>query len=173
MLNRADEVLLEGRQRVRELRAEGAAGNDLPNDLARYGEEFAQDYATAFSLSVLGTPQTLDPTVRNETVRIGREGIANAFRHARASRIEAEIMFSSASVIVRIRDDGAGIDPAILNKGKTDHWGLSGMRERAQKIGGKLSIWSHPGKGTEIDLWIPANLAYPNPRNQRPHNQPR
>jgi ligand-binding sensor domain-containing protein len=161
VLNRADEVLLEGRQRVRELRAEGTTGNDLPDDLARYGTELAQDHGSVFSVTVVGTPYLLDPTVRSEARQIGREGMANAFQHAQAAKIEVEITYSSANVSIRIRDDGAGIDTAILSKGRAGHWGLSGMRERAQKIGAKLSIWSHPGKGTEIDLWIPANLAYP------------
>jgi signal transduction histidine kinase len=61
---------------------------------------------------------------------------------------------------LRIRDDGAGIAPAILEDGRPGHYGLPGMRERAAEIGAKLDIWSGIGTGTEIDLSIPGSIAY-------------
>jgi signal transduction histidine kinase/ligand-binding sensor domain-containing protein len=161
VLDRADEVLLEGRQSVRDLREEGASGNELSEALMDCGEELSQDRASVFSLTVVGTPKALGPIVFNEVYRIAREALANAFRHSNASKIEVELTYDSAHVCVSIRDDGAGMDQQILDEGKTGHWGVSGMRERAQKIGAQLNIWSRRGAGTEIALAVPANVAYP------------
>jgi signal transduction histidine kinase len=98
--------------------------------------------------------------VLDEIYRIGREALANAFRHSIASRIEIELTYDSAGLQLRVRDDGRGIDQETLVNGMPGHWGLSGMRERARKVGGQLGFWSRPGAGTEVDLTIPARLAY-------------
>jgi len=161
VLDRADQVLLEGRQSVRDLREEGAGGNELSGALVRCGEELAEGKASLFSLSVVGPPQALAPIVFNEVYRIGREALINAFQHSHAAKIELELTYSDSQLCLRIRDDGAGIDPDILGAGKPGHWGLSGMRERARKIAAQLNIWSKPGAGTEIELTIPAKVAYP------------
>jgi signal transduction histidine kinase len=92
---------------------------------------------------------------------IAGEALNNAFRHAQAHNIEAEVSFAFAELHVRIRDDGRGIDPAFLGAGgRRGHWGLAGMRERARKIRGSLNIWSKPDAGTEVDLGVPADVAY-------------
>jgi signal transduction histidine kinase len=161
VLDRADQVLLEGRQSVRDLREEGTDGNELSHALAHCAEELAEGKTSLFSLSVIGTPQALGPIVFNEVYRIGREALINAFQHSKAAKIELELTYADAQFCLRIRDDGAGIDPDILGAGKPGHWGLSGMRERARKIGAQLNIWSKPGAGTEIELTIPAKVAYP------------
>ncbi len=161
VLDRADQVLLEGRQSVRDLREEGMSGVELSEALAHCGEELAQDHTSLFSLAVVGKPQSLDPIVFNEAYRIAREVMVNAFRHAQAAKIEVELTYDKDRVCLRIRDDGIGIAPQILSQGRTGHWGLSGMRERAQKIGAQLNLWSHSGAGTEVELQIPARVAYP------------
>ena len=92
--------------------------------------------------------------------RIAREAVRNAFRHAQASHIEAEITYSERLLRVRIRDDGRGIDPAIADSGREGHYGLPGMRERAKRIGGQLNVWTAAGAGTEIELSIPGKIAY-------------
>ena len=85
----------------------------------------------------------------------------NAFRHAHANRIEAEIRYDRGMFRLRIRDDGKGIDSSVPQEGsRTGHWGLPGMHERAQKIGARLKIWSEPGAGTEAELTVPARIAY-------------
>jgi signal transduction histidine kinase/ligand-binding sensor domain-containing protein len=163
VMDRADQVLLEGRQSVRDLRDEGASTGELLNALASCGKELAQD-ETLFSLAVVGTPELLDPVVFNEVYRIAREALVNAFLHAQAAKVEVELTYGRARVSVRVRDDGVGIDRRILDGGKKGHWGLSGMRERAQKIGAQLKIWSNTGVGTEIELTVPARIAYPHKR---------
>ena len=160
VLDRADEVLLEGRERVRDLRAEGTTGRDLPHNLKHCGEELAHDRATLFSLSVVGTPRDLDPAVCGDAYRIGREALVNAFQHSEAEKIETEITYNHAGVRLTVRDDGCGLDQAILERGRDGHWGLAGMRERARKIGAKLNIWSRSCAGTEVELTIPAKVAY-------------
>jgi signal transduction histidine kinase/ligand-binding sensor domain-containing protein len=161
VLDRADEVLLEGRERVHDLRQDETSANELPDRLAACGEELRQDYAIRFSLSVIGPQQPLDATVGNEVYRIGQEALTNAFQHSKSSKIEVEITYDHSRLRLRVRDDGVGINHAVLLRGRDGHWGLPGMRERAQKIGGQLKIWSQEGAGTEIELTIPGAIAYP------------
>jgi signal transduction histidine kinase/ligand-binding sensor domain-containing protein len=158
-LNRADQVLIEGRNRVRDLRAESALGCELPEEIAACGKDLARDKSISFSLAIVGPRQPLHPVVRDEAYQIGREALINAFQHSKASKIEAEITFDCKQVRLVIRDDGTGMDQSVLNEGRPGHWGLSGMRERAEKIGAQLNIWGRPGAGTEVDLMIPAKLA--------------
>jgi signal transduction histidine kinase len=108
-----------------------------------------------------GTPQDLQPIVRDDVYRIVGEALRNAFKHAAARHIEVEIYYDDSQLRLRVRDDGKGIDPQVLDgAGRAGHWGLLGMRERANLIGGKLEVWSSPGSGTEIELIIPAAIAY-------------
>jgi signal transduction histidine kinase len=86
--------------------------------------------------------------------------LQNAFVHAHAIEIEAEITYAERLLRVRIRDDGTGIDSSIMATGREGHWGLQGMRERAQQIGAQLEIWSKAGAGTEVDLLVPGSIAY-------------
>jgi signal transduction histidine kinase len=160
VLDRGDQVLLEGRESVKDLRQEGTNGDELSEVLTRCGEDLQQGDLAGFSIAVIGTPQTLGQIVFHETVRIAKEALINCFQHAKASNIAVEITYSKAEFYLRIRDDGVGIDASVLQEGRAGHWGLSGMRERAQKIGGKLSIWTSPNAGTEIELKLPAQVAY-------------
>jgi signal transduction histidine kinase/ligand-binding sensor domain-containing protein len=160
-LELADEILLEGRQRVRDLREEGAARGELSEALAKFGTDVTHEHSPMFSVADVGSPRALYPIVFNEACRIGREALINAFQHANASKIEVELTYDSARLCLRVRDDGVGIDSEVLSGGRHGHWGLSGMRERAHKIGAQLHIWSKPNAGTEIELTIPAKLAYP------------
>jgi ligand-binding sensor domain-containing protein len=166
VLDRADQVLLEGRERVKDLRQAQMTPDDLSEVIARCGEELAEGGTALFNVAVLGSPQALDPAVFSEVNRIAREALFNCFQHAKASKVEAEITYSHAAFSLRILDDGIGIDEALVSNGRVGHWGLAGMRERAQKVGGRLNIWTRPGTGTEIDLVIPAKLAFP--RRRRP-----
>jgi signal transduction histidine kinase len=109
---------------------------------------------------VEGTPRELHPILRDDVYRIAREALQNAFRHAQATKIEAEITYGERLLRVRIRDDGKGIDPKLLDAGRDGHWGLPGMRERAGQIGARLDIWSEVGAGTEVELRIPGAVAY-------------
>ena len=159
-LDRADDVLIEGRDRVKDLRISPATGPDLSSAIGTMGSELAKEHSTPFNLSVEGTPRLLDPIVREETLRIAQEALANAFHHARASKIETEIIYDRGELRLRFRDDGGGIDSAFLKAGRPGHWGLPGMRERARKIRARFEVWSRQDAGTEIELRVPARIAY-------------
>ncbi len=121
----------------------------------------AQRNSATFRVLVEGTPQSLDPILRDEIYRIAREALRNAFHYAQARRIEVEITYGEPLLRLRIRDDGNGIDPAVLGQGsRAGHWGLPGMHERAKRIGAQLNVWSRPGAGTEVELTIPGSIAY-------------
>jgi signal transduction histidine kinase len=145
---------------VQDLRA-SAVANDLGQALQALDQEIGRDSAAGFQVLIEGAPRALHPILRDEIYRIAREAVQNAFRHARAHHIEAEIAYESKLFRLRIRDDGQGIEPQILTSGaRRGHWGLPGMRERAKRIGGRLDIWSRPGAGTEIELSVPGTVAY-------------
>ncbi len=160
VLDRADGVLLEGRQSVRGLREDGTSLDELPLALKECGEDMARDHSALFTLAVLGEPRELNRIVVNESDRIAREAITNAFLHSGASKIEVELTYETNRLCVRVRDNGIGIDQRIIDGGKAGHWGLSGMRERSQKIGAQLNIWSYAAAGTEVELTVRANVAY-------------
>ena len=103
----------------------------------------------------------MSPLLQDEVYRIAREILRNAFQHAHASRIEAEVAYDSQFLRLRIRDNGKGIDRKVLDQGaRPGHWGLPGVRERAKRIGAQLKLWSEPGAGTEAELTVPARIAY-------------
>jgi signal transduction histidine kinase len=111
-------------------------------------------------MSVEGSPRDLHPIVRDDIHRIAREALRNAFRHAQADRIEAEVTYGPRELRLRIRDNGTGVDPQHLSGGRVRHWGLAGMRERAVHIGAQLNLWSQEGAGTEVELRVPGGVAY-------------
>ena len=136
--------------------------NDLARAVRALADELSVEDFAKFGLVVEGPARELHPIVRDEFYRIAREALRNAFSHARAHHIEAEITYAERLLRLRIRDDGDGIAPAILEEGRSGHYGLAGMRERARQIGAKLNIWSGVGTGTEIDLSVPGSIAYRN-----------
>jgi len=102
----------------------------------------------------------LHALVRDDVYRIGREAIINAFRHSGAANVEVELRYSDRNLRLFVRDDGCGIEPQILRDGRDGHWGLSGMRETAERIGAKLRLQSRQGEGAEVELTVPAEIAF-------------
>ena len=154
------QVADEGRDAVRGLRSAYGNSDDLGTAFARIGDEFRTDQTKDYSVIVEGTPQPLHPVIRDEVYRIVREALTNAFRHSQGSKIEVELEYTSKHLKILIRDDGAGIDPNVLELGRDGHWGLTGMRERAESIGGRLKVWSRANAGTEVELLIPSHVAF-------------
>ena len=124
------------------------------------GNELSSDNDGVFGLTVEGPPRELHPIIRDEIYRISREALSNAFKHANAGHIEAEISYGPQVLRLRIRDDGEGIPAEVLEQGRPGHFGLPGMRERARQIGAELTIWSRAGTGTEIELSLAGSKAY-------------
>jgi signal transduction histidine kinase/ligand-binding sensor domain-containing protein len=167
-IDQAGQALIEGRDAVQQLRSTPPVTNDLVCAIGSLGQELAADGsscdAPAFHIEVEGKPRDLLPIARDEVYQIAGEALRNAFRHARARRLEVEICYDTRQLRLRIRDDGKGIDPQLLNAdGPSRHYGLRGMRERAQLLGGQLTIWSEMNSGTEVDLSIPSSGAYTKP----------
>jgi signal transduction histidine kinase len=163
VLDRADQAIVEGRDAIQNLRSSTNLTNELAQAMTALGEELAgprDGEAPAFHVSIEGAPRDLHPILRDDIYRIAREALRNAFRHAQASKIEAEITYGARLLRLRIRDDGKGVDSKLLEAGRDGHWGLPGMRERAQQIGAQLDMWSEVGAGTEIELRIPGSIAY-------------
>jgi len=161
------EVIEEGRNAVRGLRSSHSPSLDLEQTFARIqqevisGQHAGQD--VKFRVIVDGEPRALHPVLRDEVYRIGREALINAFRHAHAEHIEIEIKYSTKRLSILVRDDGCGIDPEVVRVGREGHWGLRGMQERADRIGARLHVMSSGSAGTEIELIVPGNVAFPKP----------
>ena len=160
-LDHADQVLAEGRDRIRNLRVHSASLSDLPAAFRSVAEETSEGRDAIFKTVVEGHVRELHPLVLEECYCIGREAIINALSHSEGKHVEAEITYDSRQFRLRVRDDGRGIDPKILEAGgRPGHWGLRGMYERAEKIGGQLKFWSRPDTGTEVELTVPGTTAY-------------
>lgn len=153
------QVIQEGRDAVRGLRSTSGNTDDLERAFSQVREQLGNGEVRDYRVIVEGKPVQLHPIIRDEAYRIGREALVNAFHHSRADKIEVELEYSKNLRIV-VRDDGAGIDQQVLQSGKDGHWGLAGMRERAEGIGARLRVWSRENAGTEVELVIPGHIAF-------------
>ena len=165
VIEQARAAITEGRDAVQGLRSSTLVTNDLAQAIITFGEQLNADHAgrhsADFSVHVAGATREIVPLLRDDVYRIAGEALRNAFRHAHPRQVEVEIRYDQRQFRLRIRDDGKGIDPRVLaGDGKGGHYGLPGMHERAKLIGGKLEVWSELDSGTEIELTIPASLAY-------------
>jgi signal transduction histidine kinase len=164
-IEQAAKAITEGRDAVQGLRASTVEGNDLAVALRTLGDDLATNASAhpppAFRVGVEGQARDLHPIVRDEIYKIAAEALRNSFRHAQAGRVEVEIRYDRDDFRLRVRDDGKGIDQAVLAaQGIEGHYGLRGMPERAAAIGGKLAVWSEMGAGTEVELRLPARTLY-------------
>jgi len=160
VLQLMQQVTDEGRNAVQGLRSPRSGSLDLEQAFSCVREEFAAQEGVHFRVIVSGQRRALHPVLRDEAYRIGREALVNAFRHSGAKKIEIEIEYQAAQLRVIVRDDGAGIDPRVLESGREGHWGLPGMRERAERIGARLHVFSAPAAGTEVELSVPSHVAF-------------
>jgi signal transduction histidine kinase/ligand-binding sensor domain-containing protein len=164
-IDQTAQAITEGREAVQGLRASTVESNDLAQAVTTLGEELKAEASSAASVGlhveVEGTPRNLHPIVRDEIYRVASEALRNSFRHAEAQQIEVEFRYDQRQFRLRVRDDGKGIDAKFLTaEGRTGHFGLHGMRERAKLMGGKLTVWTAAESGTEIELILPAARAY-------------
>jgi signal transduction histidine kinase/ligand-binding sensor domain-containing protein len=161
-------VIDEGRNAVRGLRSVHDDSHDLGQAFSRVARELGIEQEVDFRVVMEGLPRALHPVIRDEVYRIGRESLVNAFRHSRASKIEVEVDYSASNLRILVRDNGCGIDPQVLRAGRDGHWGLPGMRERAEKIGAKLRVLSRASAGTEVELTVPGQVAFQSHASARP-----
>ena len=165
------DFITEARDEVQGLRESTVQSNDLALAISTLGEELAADpsnhRSAAFRVAVEGEARNLHPILRDEIYKIAAEALRNAFRHAQAQQVEVEIRYDDEQFRLRVRDDGKGIDPAVLSRqGSEGHYGLRGMRERATLTGGKLTVWSEVDAGTEVELRVPATTVYATARRR-------
>ena len=154
------QVIEEGRNTVRGLRTSVTASVPLEIALSHIEQELAAEAQADFRVVVDGQRRDLNPLLQDEVYRIAREALINAFRHAHARHIEVQLRYAAEGFRLFVRDDGAGIDESVLQTGRDGHWGLVGMRERAERIGAQLRVFSRPSAGTEIELDVPSHIAF-------------
>ncbi len=152
-------AMQEGWAALNSLRTTMTQTNDLGAALRRVTEDGIIPSAMAVTFSVVGEAREMHPIVRDEIYRIGYEAIRNACTHSGASRLEIELRYAR-NLSLRLADNGTGIDPVTADSGKVGHFGLQGMRERAGRIGGKLTIVSSASSGTEIKLVVPGGIIF-------------
>jgi signal transduction histidine kinase len=149
----------EGREAVNALRASTLERNDLAEAFRRAIEDCGRHGPRQGALSVTGASREMHPVVRDEVYRIGYEAIRNACTHSGGSRLDVGLAYAR-DLTLRITDNGAGIDPAVATGGRDGHFGLQGMRERATRIGARLTVESSAGAGTEITLIVPGRVIF-------------
>jgi signal transduction histidine kinase len=160
LLQSFDRALEQGRLAVQGLRSPSENLTSLDRAFAGVPSELGLPSAVGFRVIVEGRQRALKAMVRDEVYSIGREAIVNAYRHSQAKHIETEIEYRSAELRIAVRDNGRGIDPRELKWGRSGHWGLQGMRERAERIGARLRVLSRVALGTEVELWVPSRIAF-------------
>ncbi len=173
-LDRAEAAIVEGRDAVQGLRTSTVAVNDLAEAIAAIGADLSNAHAAAdapvVGVVVDGASRDLNPLVRDEACRIAGEALRNSFRHADARHITVTLHYGARLFRLTIADDGKGIEAATIEgQQPASHFGLPGMRERAELAGGKLTVRSGPGTGTgtEVEFSAPGSRAYSRPPEAR------
>jgi signal transduction histidine kinase/ligand-binding sensor domain-containing protein len=149
----------EGRIALNSLRTSTTETNDLAEAFRRATEECRTENSMETSFSVAGDARIMHPIVRDEVYRVGYEAIRNACVHSQASKLRVTLTYAD-ELRVDVSDNGVGIDPLVADRGKEGHFGLQGMRERAARIAGKLTVISSPGSGTQVKLVVPGKIIY-------------
>lgn len=160
-LDRADQVMAAGRERVRDLRTSEATLGELDETFVRIAQDLSFDHAARFEIRTLGTPRELACEAREEIYGVGREALLNAYRHADASRIDVALEYDAEEFRLSVRDDGKGFDATMATAFESSaHFGLRGMRERARRVNGRLVVETANGEGAAVKLIVPARHAY-------------
>jgi signal transduction histidine kinase/ligand-binding sensor domain-containing protein len=160
-LDRADQVIREGREKVTELRAEASSPAELQRYLSKTAAALQMDGPGRISLLVKGEPMSLHAAVQDELCFIGREAMTNAVRHSGAKEIVVELAYEAQQLQLQCRDDGCGVSQEMVRASvRQGHWGIIGMRERASGLGCTFDFSSTVGGGTVVTVRVPAKKAY-------------
>ena len=168
VLDMMGRVIEEGRNTLQGLRSSNWGSQDLEKAFSRIQQELAVTKEARFRVIVGGIARPLRPVIGDEVYLIGREALANAFHHSNASEIEVELEYADNQLRLLVRDNGCGIAGGVLQSAPDGHWGLSGMRGRAERIGAKFRILSRAETGTEIELSVAGHVAYLSRESDRP-----
>ncbi|MFB7114477.1 sensor histidine kinase [Streptomyces sp. NPDC056190] len=155
-LGLARHSLGEARRSVHNLAPMALDGNGLPEALKRTVAEWGERVGVRADFTVTGTAEQLHDEVAATLLRITQEALSNAARHAGASRVGVTLSFMGDEVVLDIRDDGHGFDPLVVpERTRAGGFGLEGMRARAERIAGSLTVESEPGHGTAVSARVP------------------
>ncbi len=147
--------LAEARRAVSDLRSDELEREELPQALPEVAKRLAGSTGIRTTIQVLGTPRRLSPLSEKNILRIFQEAMANALKHAQADAIDIELNYRAEDLALRVRDNGRGFDTDKTLSLSVGHYGLIGMHERAERIGGCLKLTSAPGEGTELSITVP------------------
>ena len=157
-----EQAIAEGRAALNSLRSSTTLKNDLGPALRRAAEGGVVPDGMTVSVSVIGDARELHPIVRDELYRIGHEAIQNAKAHSHGSLLGIDLAYGH-DLVLHVRDNGVGIDPGYAISGKEGHHGLQGMRERAARIQGRLTIVSSADSGTDVSVIVPGTVSFLHP----------
>jgi len=148
----------EGRAALNSIRTSTTECNNLAAALRRALEECRQGQMK-ISFFIADEAKDLQPIVRDEVYRVAFEAIRNACTHSMCKHLVVDLEYSN-DLKLRVRDDGIGIDPVVAERGKDGHFGLQGMRGRVARIGGRMTVVSSPGSGTDITVVVPGGIVF-------------
>ena len=147
--------LSEARRAVSDLRSDNLERHELEAELPQIAARMASSATAEANVQVVGTPRRLNPMIEKNLLRIFQEALANAVKHAGAHKIDIELRYGPDYLMLSVRDDGSGFDTEKIIPLGVGHYGLTGMRERAERIGGRLTLKSKLGEGTELLVELP------------------
>ena len=147
--------LTEARRSVMDLRAAALENQDLRAALESGARSWAAGTGVAIEVSASGLQKPLPGETEQHLLRIAQEAVTNALKHSGASKIRIELAAAQKSVRLRILDNGAGFEQQGVFSSLGGHFGLLGMRERAERLGGEMRLSSRPGAGTEVEVTAP------------------
>jgi signal transduction histidine kinase len=159
MRERVEEYIREARRSIWSLRSPALETGDLVDALREIGERAAADQPVSFEFNLSGTPRRYAANLEHQLLRIGQEAVLNAVRHARAQTVRMTLQYTNDGVALRVADDGTGFAAHAAAEGTTDHYGITTMKERAQQVGGRVTITSRPDAGTVIEAVVPTAAA--------------
>lgn len=152
---RVEAYIREARQSISDLRSPRFETHDLATALREAGEREVDGRPIQFTFSQRGTARPIPATLEDQLLKIGREAVVNAARHSEADHISVELDSDDRAVTLRVSDNGTGFDPASVASNGSKHYGLTSMRERAEEMGGRLTVNSTQGRGTRIEATVP------------------
>jgi signal transduction histidine kinase/ligand-binding sensor domain-containing protein len=147
--------LAEARRTLTDLRSDELEGTELTVVLPEIAKRLVGVSAVRTAVHVAGTPRRLGPVTQKTLIRIFQEAMANALKHSHAESIDVQLRYEEAGLVLAVRDDGRGFDAERAIPLAVGHYGLTGMRERAERIGGRMVLTSAPGQGTELVFFVP------------------
>lgn len=161
-LSRALRVVIraidEGRAALCGLNAAPCVPSSLEQTFSNFLTEVTPARGVRLRIFVQGKPRALKPAIQEQLFLIGREAVVNALRHSKATKIEVEVQYLCDLLCLFVRDNGCGIKSDEVQKARDSHWGLRGMRDRAENIGARFGIWSRPCAGTEVRVAVPVDV---------------